>query len=92
MDDHEKNYGVRYWFERWGRPPTEPTFDQVQRGIRTVGENIGYADDVFCASILRDDDGTITSILLLSSESMPPSKAILEAVRDQIIHQIEAHT
>ena len=93
MATSDRPYRIRYTVEPWGKP-TELPKERVAPGIARSGGKYGYADDVFVASILRDEKGGIASILLMSSEPGPgrPSRELLEAVRDQIIHQLECHT
>lgn len=87
-------YKVRYYVEQWGKEPAEETTKTGVPGVRVAGPNFGYTDILFVASIIQDDDGNLASILLLDSDSkvLPgPSRKVLEAVRDQINHQLEHH-
>lgn len=79
----EPTYRVRYRVEAWGQPVPAGEYDQVQSGVRVRKDNYGYTDELLLASILQDDAGQRSSILLVS-ESGPPSRDLLLAVREQI--------
>lgn len=92
MEDVRK-YRIRYYLETgsFSRPQDAV---QVRDGISVSNDNYGYADDVFVASILHDESGNPSSILLLSGEGNPagaPSRKMLETIRDLINHTLEEH-
>lgn len=90
-----KLYKIRYFIEDWNKPipPEEKKKTvKVMPGVSVSGSNLGYADALFIASIVRDDDGK-ASVLLLDSDSQSgrPSKEMLVDIRDQIDHQLKHH-
>jgi hypothetical protein len=88
-----KNYRFRYKVERWEKPP-QGVGERVRPGLRVSQDDHGYADGLFIASLVEQENGT-TSIALLSSEGNPegkPSKELLQLIRDQIDHYLEKHT
>src|SRR5690242_17106329 len=92
-DDRPRTYAVRYCHEDWNKPvPADNLYRQVRPGIRVSSTDYGYTDVLFAASVLLDEAGEYSSILLLSSEGgEKPSRKLLEAVREQIDHYLECH-
>ena len=88
----KEDYAIRYLVEPWGKPREHTDSISVRPGIQVQSDNYGYADDVFLASILRGEDGKISSILLLDSKGgHKPTVEILEAVKKAIEHHLEHH-
>lgn len=86
-----RTYGVRYCVEPWNKPPGCLSRERPFPGVRVSDDNHGYADALLVASILRDEEG-IASILLLATEGGPnPPRELLEAVRNAITHHLEHH-
>ena len=86
-----KNYGVRYFCEPWNKPILDGSTVEIMPGIKKSKNNLGYADEVFVASIMHDEKGEYGSILLVSSEGGLVSRKMLEAVRGQIDHYLKHH-
>lgn len=87
----EQIYKVRFFAEPWNKPKASKV-REVMPGVSVCEDNFGYTDVLFAASILHDEKGKISSILLMSSEDGPVSRKVLEAVRDQIDHHLTYHT
>lgn len=85
-------YKVRYHIDHeWNKPPEE-VCTSVRPGISLVDGKYGYTDILFVASIMLNENGEYGSILLLDTESCGhPSRKMLEAIRDQIEHNLEHH-
>lgn len=86
----EKVYGVRYRVEHWNKP-AENKGKKVANLVRVSDDDHGYADVLFLASIVFDDDGQFSILLMDSMNGPKPSRRILEAVRYQIDHHLEHH-
>jgi hypothetical protein len=86
-------YLVRYFIEKWNKPIEEKgPVENVAPGIKIVSPSYGYVDQLFVASIMKDEDGEIESILLLDSEAgKAPSRTTLLAVKEAIEHQLKYH-
>lgn len=78
--------------EPWNKPRENISERRTIPGVVMSNDNYGYADDVFVVSIIRNGDGSIEFMLLLSSEGFGgPSRELLEGVRDCINHHLEHH-
>lgn len=81
----QRKYKLKYFIKEWNKP-------KMIRGIDTLQSLIGatkYTDVLLVASILQDDKGRPTSILIRDSISGLPGKDVLEFVRDQINHLLD---
>ncbi len=90
-----RDYALRYLleFEPWGKPAGPRTPTPIP-GVSVSETPYGYADELMVFSVLRGPDGAISSVALFDSVSGcgRPSRELLEAARDQIIHHLEKHT
>lgn len=88
-----RSYRIRYHVEpEWNGPPAIECKQTEIAGIRVSPDNFGYADSLFVASILKDHHGTVSSVLLMDSETgAHPSREILEIVKREIEHYLEQH-
>lgn len=59
-------------------------------GVVVSADDYGYADSLFVASVMREPDGSIGSVLLMTDEGRP-SEEVLLAVKEQIEHYLENH-
>lgn len=92
MAEKKEVYKIRYLIEPWGKPANSDG-KKVLPGVIKSRDNYGYADDIFLASIIRDEKGNVTSIMLIDSVSGAyPSRDMLEMIRDQIDHYLDEHT
>lgn len=94
----EHNYRLRYRVDPWGKP-LEGIPKQIIPGITVMSNNgnWGYTDDLLMVSVVRLEDGSIESLLLLTSEeaardALHPTPELLKEVRDYIDHWLERHT
>jgi hypothetical protein len=92
-----RDYRMRYTIEGDG-PYSLPEHNKgtrIQEGLRVSDTDYGYADDVLLVSIMRESDGSIESMLLLTSEDgrdpRRPSPELLREVRAMIDHYLETH-
>ena len=84
MSESVKKYAIRYFVEPWDKPPPSDA-DLVMAGVRASPDNYGYTDSLFLASIIKNVDGSVESVLLMDSDNGPnPSEQMLRLVRDQI--------
>lgn len=87
----EQIYKIRYSIELWNKPPDQE-FIQVRKNVRVTKTDYGYTDELFLASILKNEDGSVDSVLLLDSEDGPNiTKSKLLLIRDAIDHHLKNH-
>lgn len=91
MSDHA--YKVRYSIEPWNKPvPPREIGAEFAPGITKSKTDFGYTDILFIGSVLVDEEGEYSSIMLMSSEgNLIPSRKLLEAIKGQIEHMLEHH-
>ena len=89
----KERYNYRYQIEKWGKAVIdELREDRLPTGDIQVRGNHGYADELFIASILTNDEGQIVSVLLLDTVSgATPTREMLTMIRDQCNHQLQHH-
>lgn len=91
-----RNYHIRYKVEQWDKPVPESirsTATKVASQVSVSSNDYGFCDDVFIASIIRNKEGEVVSVLLLDSISEgSPDRKTLELIKTQIEHHIEHHT
>ena len=89
---NQRNYKVRYLVEPWNRPPENLSDRRPMPGVVVSANNYGYTDTILVVSILRDKQGTPTSVLMLDSDSGGrPNRELLELVRQHIDHYLSNH-
>ena len=87
----DQKFKVRYMVEPWGKPK-EGTFRRVHPNIQVSEDKYGYTDILFVGSIILDEKGKISSILLMDSETgSQVSREVLEAILYQVDHQLRKH-
>ena len=96
-----RKYQIRYSVEGAENSPDGKGFERdsatrISDGLSVSHTDYGYSDDLFVASVLRDDAGEIDSVLLLGTDRGTPtgpkiSRELLMAVKEQIDHYIEHH-
>jgi hypothetical protein len=85
-------YKVRYYVGEWNKPiPEGEEGQEIVPGVKIQPTDIGYADDVVVASVVRDSGGLVESILIMSSENEGASKELLIAVKNAIDHDLAHH-
>ncbi len=92
MEAHR--YKIRYLVESWNKPPAgeDRGGPKVRSNVTVSRSDHGYTDDIFLASIVRDENGDVESVLLLDSDGPNPSREILELVKRQNEHHLANHT
>jgi len=89
--EEQQSYLIRYRVEEWGKPPAEEVRATPHKSIN-VGEDWSYTDKLFMASIIMDEDGNVSSVLLLDDLGGPNvPRGILELVKQQIEHHLRHH-
>jgi hypothetical protein len=97
-----RSYKVRYFCERWGKPPLQRDIGtEEEREARRVAPRVtpsktdyGYTDTLVLVSILRNQmTGEVESIALFDTDSGngQPSRDLLEDVSEAIDHYLEHH-
>ncbi len=91
----QRKFAIRYAIEAHDGPAD--SVQNVAPGINVSDTEWGFADDIFVASVLREN-GKISSILLFGSNDGEPvmgediPRELLLAIYEQVGHHLKCHT
>lgn len=89
MKTNEKKYALRYSVEPWGKTVPETTAGTlVAEGVMVSDDDYGYTDSLLLASIVKDEKGN-ASILILDNEAGEPTLETLCLLRRHITMMID---
>lgn len=86
-------YKVRYTVDITWNKPTEGNPTELIPGVKVADSDVGFADDLFIVSVMRDEDGQIASMLPLDTVGQGgfPDPELLDSVVELLLHYQKHH-